>query len=225
MSPPRTVDVPAERLAGWLTRFAERHGPLRWSADEAAAVVVVVATDGAQAECAVPFPPLAVDATTAYGGLVAHVERERRVGVLLVRKGGYAAGVFEGSRLVSSKVGSRLVQGRSAAGGQSQQRFARRRENQAQQAYGAAADCAVRILGPAVADLEALVPGGDRRAVEAVLEDARLIRVAALPRGRFLTVPDPRLRVLQPTPASFRAVSIALTDPPDPADPPGPDHG
>jgi len=45
-----------------------------------------------------------------------HCLRERRLGVLLVRLGGHAAGVFEGRRLVSSKVGSRQVHGRSAAG-------------------------------------------------------------------------------------------------------------
>lgn len=222
--PARPVEVPAERLAGWLDRFAERHGPLTWSvssssaeestaASVAASSVDVVAADGALARCEVPFPPLVVDPTAAFGGLVGHVERARRVGVLLVRKGGYGAGVFDGDRLVSSKVGSRHVQGRSAAGGSSQQRFARRRENQATQAYGAAADCAVRVLVPETDRLVALVLGGDRRAVEAVLENSRLARLAALPRGRFLTVPDPRLRVLQVTPAQFRAVRIALTEP------------
>src|SRR5262249_51084859 len=67
-------------------------------------------------------------------GLIAgHAAEDRTVGVFLVRLGGFAAGVFTGSppRLISSKVGTRLVHGRSAAGGQSQQRFARRRENQA----------------------------------------------------------------------------------------------
>ena len=75
---------------------------------------------------------------------------DRTVGVLLVRLGGYAAGVFTGTEpvLAASKVGSRLVHGRSAAGGQSQRRFARRRENQAQQALGAAADTAVAVFGP-----------------------------------------------------------------------------
>lgn len=213
MIPARVVEVPAERLAGWLDRFGARHGTLTWAASDSE--VVVSAADGARAECAVPFPPLVVDAA-AFGGLVGHVERVRRVGVLLVRKGGYAAGVFDGDRLVSSKVGSRHVQGRSAAGGSSQQRFARRRENQANQAYGAAADCAVRVLVPEAGRLAALVLGGDRRAAEAVLEDSRLARLAALPRGRFLTVPDPRLRVLQVTPVQFRAVRIALTEPTEP---------
>src|SRR5215469_8060870 len=48
----------------------------------------------------------------------AHALAARTVGVLLVRLGGYAAGVFTGpsAHLAASKVGSRLVHGRSAAG-------------------------------------------------------------------------------------------------------------
>ena len=74
--------------------------------------------------------------------LAAHASADRTVAVLLVRLGGYAAGVFRGAppRLVASKVGSRLVHGRSAAGGTSQHRFARRREKQAREALEAAAD-------------------------------------------------------------------------------------
>ena len=70
-----------------------------------------------------------------------------RVGVLLVRKGGFAVAVLEEATRVEYKIGQRHVQGRTKAGGQSQQRFARRRDNQARQAYEAAADHAARILG------------------------------------------------------------------------------
>ena len=115
-------------------------------------------------------------AEAPYRGLLEHAARPRTVGVLLVRKGGYAAGVFAGTELLASKVGSRLVQGRSAAGGWSQQRFARRREGQAREAYAAAADNAVRILVPELNRLDAVVTGGDRPALAAVLEDPRLGR-------------------------------------------------
>ena len=77
-----------------------------------------------------------------------HALRPRTVGVLLARLGGHAAGVFQDGRLVASKVGSRQVQGRTAAGGWSQHRFARRREGQAAKAAVAAADDAVRVLAP-----------------------------------------------------------------------------
>ena len=168
--------------------------------------VVLTAADGATAWCEVPFPPL-------HGSLVEHALVVRRVGVLLVRLGGYAAGVFEGRELVASKVGSRQVHGRSAAGGQSQQRFARRREGQARIALGAAADNAVRILLPEAARLDAVVLGGDRSAVDAVLTDRRLASLLPLVIGPLLDVPDPRLKVLQQTPDGFRGIRIRLVDP------------
>ncbi|MFO7250003.1 MAG: acVLRF1 family peptidyl-tRNA hydrolase [Actinomycetes bacterium] len=150
--------------------------------------------------------------------LIAHANRPRRVGVLLVRLGGHAAGVFDGDRLVASKVGARHVQGRSAAGGWSQQRFARRREKQASEALRAAADVAARVLVPRLPDLHAVVLGGDRRAVDALRADPRLAGVFALAAPPFLAVPDPRLAVLESTPALFRAVRIRVLDP----DRPGP---
>ncbi len=202
----RWVSIPPERLARWLAGFAERHGAVvTTSAPEA---VTLRAEDGAIAVADVPFGPL-------QGDLVGHATRDRRVGVLLVRLGGYAAGVFEGTTLVSSKVGSRQVHGRSAAGGQSQQRFARRREGQSRVALAAAADNAVRILVPETARLDAVVVGGDRSAVDEVLTDRRLSALVPLVQGRLMDVPDPRLVVLRSTPELFRAVRIHLTDPPE----------
>lgn len=200
----RWVTVPPERLERWLAGFADRHGAVQVVTEPT--LVRLTAADGATAACEVPFPPLT-------GTLVDHALTGRRVGVLLVRLGGYAAGVFEGRRLVSSKVGSRQVHGRSAAGGQSQQRFARRREGQVRVALGAAADNAVRILVPAAEQLDAVVVGGDRGAVDEVLADRRLAALLPLVTGRLLDVPDPRLKVLQSTPELFRAVRIHLVDP------------
>jgi hypothetical protein len=109
---------------------------------------------------------------------------------------------------VASKVGGRHVQGRTAAGGWSQQRFARRRDNQAAAALAAAADTAARLLLDRPRD--SVVLGGDRQAVDAVLQDARLAPLRPLVTGRLLAVPDPRLKVLQE--ARFRDVWIGLDD-------------
>ena len=160
-----------------------------------------------------PFPPLRVDPDAPYGGLIRHAAAERRVGVLLVRLGGYAAGVFAGTRLVQSKVGSRQVHGRSAAGGRSQHRFARRREGQARVALAAAADTAAAVLAPAAPGLDAVVAGGDRNAVDTVLADPRLAALRPLLVEPWLDVPDPRLRVLEQTPERFRAVRLRVLDP------------
>jgi hypothetical protein len=172
--------------------------------------------------------------------LAAHARKHRTVGVLLVRLGGYAAGVFTGYPPVlgAAKVGSRLVHGRSAAGGWSQHRFARRREKQANEALSAAADAAVMIFGggaavrsisqkrattsgaaaaarpqPRAARLDAVVLGGDRRAVADLRDDPRLAPYFDLATERFLTVPDPKRAVLLEAAKQFTAVRIWLTEP------------
>lgn len=208
----RWVEVGPARLERWLDGFVERHGagPVSVASD----AVVVHGADGEVATVSVPFPPLATDDDEPWGGLVGHVLRPRVVGLLLARKGGYAAGVVEGGRLTSSKVGSRHVQGRSAAGGWSQQRFARRREGQAREAAGSAADTAFRILLAEGVRLDALVTGGDRAMVSAVLADDRLRRLSPLVQERFLAVPDPRRDVLVKAVTQALSVRVLLTDPP-----------
>ena len=216
----RWVDVPPERLVPWIVTFSQRHGEGTVSRDEAGVTVTFNAADGAAAECHPPFPPLQRagrqdddDPAAVAAAIVAHAAADRTVGGLLVRLGGYAVGVFAGSppRLVSSKTGSRPVHGRSAAGGWSQHRFARRRENQAATALQAAADAAAAIFGPC--RLDALVLGGDKRSIAGLRDDPRLASYLGLATDRFLTVPDPRLAVLKETPRSFLAIRIRLTEP------------
>ena len=209
----RSVEVEAERIPRWFANFADRNEGLT-EAQATADGVRALAGNGTVAECVVPFLPFWAPDGDPLASLAAHAGAERRVGVLLVRLGGFAAGIFDGAALAESKVGSRHVQGRSAAGGWSQQRFARRRANQADAALDAAAETAARILLPACDLLDALVLGGERKAVDRVLADRALAALGRVPiEPRFLTVPDPRLDVLRATPAQFRAVTVRLTDP------------
>ena len=227
----RWVDVPPERLVSWIVTFTLRHGSgsVRLADDGTAATFA--AADGAVAECHPPFPPLpwpagledrpgpaaagasAAEELAAAEAMAAHAAADRTVGVLLVRLGGYGVGVFTGvpPRLVSSKVGSKLVQGRTAAGGWSQHRFARRRDNQATAAVAAAAAAAARIF--AARPLDAVVLGGDKRSAAGLRGDPRLAPYLARATDRFLTVPDPRLAVLTATPGAFTAIRIRLAEP------------
>jgi len=202
----RWVTTSPERLQRWLDGFAVRHGPVVRTAT--AQQVRLVAEDGAVAEVEVPFGPLPDEV-----GLIEHVLADRRVGVLLVRLGGCACGVFDGPRLVASKVTTRQVHGRIAAGGQSQQRFARRRQGQVRVMHQAAADTAVRVLLPAVGTLAAVAVGGERTAVDAVLADPRLDALRPLVTGRLLDGPDPRQAVLEASYEGLRAVWIRVLDP------------
>lgn len=215
------VEVGPDRLARWCDGFAERHGgalarqPRIVAIDDACSgqAIELTAADGSKATCCVPFPPLApAESVALIDDLVAHALAPRTVGVLLVRRGGYAVGLFEGARLVNSKVGARHVQGRTKAGGWSQQRFARRREGQAREAYAAAADTAARILLPHTAQLDALIVGGDAGALSALRSDARLKPLWEREVAPQLNVGDPKLADLQKAPEHFRAIRIKITE-------------
>jgi hypothetical protein len=203
--------VAPERLTRWLDGFQERHGPV--AQEVTPDQVRLRAADGALAVVTVPFPPLHPSDEGPYAGLPDHATAPRTVGVLLVRLGGHAAGVFRADRLVEAKVGSRHVQGRTAAGGWSQQRFARRRAGQARVAFAAAADVAASVLVPVAGQLDAVILGGDRRAVADVLDDPRLEPLRALVVPPHLEVPDPRRRVLESVPGKYRMVRIRVVDP------------
>jgi peptide subunit release factor 1 (eRF1) len=201
-------EVPPQRLERWLERWREREGAVVRT--EVRADGVTFETESAALVCEPPFPPLGVAPRVTEGfdprALFEHVGRERVVGVLLVRLGGHAVGVFAGRRLVASKVGQRLVHGRHRAGGSSQRRFQRRREGQARVALEAAADVAAGVLR--THRLDAVVLGGDRRALAAVLDDPRLRELARQVTDRVLDVPDPRLAVLRETPDAFLATVL-----------------
>ncbi|MFF3868636.1 acVLRF1 family peptidyl-tRNA hydrolase [Micromonospora sp. NPDC001898] len=209
----RWVEVDPARVARWAEGFADRHGPPTASPQEYG--LLLAAPDGATAEL---HAPPGVPPTPDVAGFVAAVVAPRRIGLLLARKGAVAVGIAEGGDIVVSKVDTRYVQGRTAAGGWSQQRFARRRDNQAKAALGDAVELAVRLLLPEAATLTALVGGGDRRAVDTVLADRRLAPLAALRADRLLDVPEPRHAVLVSAVDAARAVRVLVRDP-EPAAP------
>ena len=199
----RWVDVAPGRLPRWLENFAARHGG-GYTADG----LRLVATDGVTAELE---PPISAGPVGTLDELLA--ARPGRLGLLLARKGAVAVGIADGDELTVSKVDTHYVQGRTAAGGWSQQRFARRRDNQAKAAAADGAAIVGRVLLPEVRTLAALVCGGDRSAVDAILAVAALAPVADLRAERLLDVPEPRHAVLVAAVAQARAVRILIREP------------
>lgn len=199
------VLVPPARWARWVANFESSHGPAGLSVVDGA--LQGVAPDGSRFTAQLPFAR-PYDGPVAADALAADAAPPPTWGVLLVRKGGFAVARLEGDRMVESKVGQRHVQGRTKAGGQSQQRFARRRANQARVAYEAAAEHAARIL----AEVECAVVGGDRSAVAEVLTDPRLRSLRVV--GPHLAVPDPRRGVLEQAVLDARALVVDVQNAP-----------
>jgi hypothetical protein len=140
------------------------------------------------------------------GPLFEALAEDHVVAALLVRLGGYAVGVFEGERLVASKVGSRFVKGRHKKGGSSASRFRRRREEQERALIDAAAETAARVLEPYRERIEYVALGGDRAAVARVAERLPWLEEKRL--ERFFTVSDPRQRELERLPYELYAAEF-----------------
>jgi len=207
------VGVPLRRLPGWLAGFAARHGAWEAVASDVVSGWDLVAADAARAQVLAPAwlaatLPEPFDPEALAGLAPAY-------GLLLLRRAGYAVAAFEGLEVVEKKVGTRHIHGRTAAGGWSQQRYARRRDNQADEIVGAAAEHVDRILGPRT-DLEFLVTGGDRPLLNAALK-AIDRRLADLPLGAHLGVGTPDAKMLAVVPDRVLAVQVRIGGPqPDP---------
>jgi hypothetical protein len=202
----RTVQVPATRLDKWIAGFGERHAGSTLSIAEG--TLHLMGGDASTATITPPFPNLATDRAE----FVAAARRVPRTAVLLIRRGGFAVAIVEGDAVISHDVGKRHVQGRTAAGGWSQQRFARRRDKQVHELVDAAVGYAARVILPAL-PVQYLCTGGDRPLVEAALDDPRLRRLDGIARGPHLDVPDPRRDVIDSLPERLSTVRIDLIDP------------
>ncbi|WP_410640161.1 acVLRF1 family peptidyl-tRNA hydrolase [Amycolatopsis sp. lyj-346] len=201
----RAIEVPPERLAGWFARFADGHGGAV-ATEATSAELRVTAADGATATATVPFGPFEA---LSVEKLVAHALRPRTVALLLVRRGGHSVGIARDGRIEVSRTDRHLVQGRSAAGGWSQQRFARRRAGQARHALQDAAKDAFEVLVPRLSEVDAVVLGGDRRALDELRGDRRLAPLFARAEPCVLEVGEPSRAVLEE--AAVRALSVLIT--------------
>jgi hypothetical protein len=216
----RTVYVGTARLERWVTGFAERHPGVRTTIR--ADGVELTAPDGSSATMypafdphgEVPELPGLTDPSTpeqAAAALVANAHSVPVLRALLIRRGGYACAVLTGEKVTASKVGSRYVQGRTAAGGWSQQRFARRRDGQVHGLVGTATEVAVRVLLPGLGD-DALITGGDRPLIDRVLADPRLQGLGRLRRGHHLEIGDPKFDLVKELSERGRAIRIGLDE-------------
>jgi hypothetical protein len=189
------VLVGVARIQRWIDNFAARHGG---AADLSVrdGALHGLAPDGSTFMARLPFErPYA--GPVDVGAFATAAEPPADWGVLLVRKGGFAVARLHGTEIAASKVGKRHVQGRTKAGGWSQQRFARRRDNQARAALEAADEHAARILdgltGP-------LVYGG--------IDEARPDDTILLP-GH---IGDPRRDVLEKAISDARSAVVEVTN-------------
>lgn len=203
------VEVEPDRLLGWINRFGGRNGGLTDLTSDGA-LITLTAGDGTTAVIDVPFGPMAVGDQEPLEALLQHLAGVGAVGIVLVRGGAHSVGIAKDGTVLSSSTDRAYLQGRTAAGGWSQQRFARRRDNQRTASYESAAGATARILLPTAGILHGLVLGGDRRGLAEVLADPRLAVLSNLPHRTFPDIPEPRRAVLDEVAARTLSVEITI---------------
>ena len=142
-----------------------------------------------------PFPLTGDGLRRGYdpGPLRSALERDRKLGLILVRLGRYAVGVFEGDKLLAGKAGTGLVHARHHKGGSSANRFARHREKQMEYFFTRIEEHAREILGPYIDDIEYVIYGGARDTLTRMWKQCaffELLRTRTL--DRLIDVREPR---------------------------------
>lgn len=216
--------MPGDRVSGWCERFAARHGGV--SAHLDSDVVVLEAADGSWARLRPALPSVPAEATVS--ALLEALQPCRCV-VVAVRRGGFACVVLDeataqqrgqkagnatsppAARIVASKVSKRHVQGRTAAGGWSQQRFARRRDKQVHELLEAVITDTQRIVLPHL-PARALLTAGDAPLVDQVLRDRRLSGLSGTPRGLHLASGDPDAGWVRSLPTLVTSAFVTVLD-------------
>jgi hypothetical protein len=96
------------------------------------------------------------------GPLRSMLEKDWKLGLILIRLGRYAVGVFKGDNLLAGKAGTGLVHARHHKGGSSANRFARHREKQMEYFFTRIEGHAREILGPYLGGIDYIIYGGTR---------------------------------------------------------------
>jgi peptide subunit release factor 1 (eRF1) len=120
-------------------------------------------------------PPLPIQVTEVLEGfhpspLKELLSMELVLGIVLLRRGPYALGVFDGDKLVSSKCGKRYVLPMHRKGGMSAARFSRVRRAQVQRLYKEVAKQVELKFRPYERRIDWIFLGGDRIACKQLVK-------------------------------------------------------
>ena len=93
------------------------------------------------------------------------MHKEFLIALVLVRLGTYGIGIFQGERLLSSKVGTGLVHARHRQGGSSAHRFERHREKQMETFFTRVCTHAREQIEPYARQLDYIIYGGTKETI------------------------------------------------------------
>lgn len=209
-SPDRVASTVYVR-AGEPQQFLEASGPegRRWLECLSMLGSAVVRSDtglaglraGAEALVILPPFPILQNRLTPFwdtAPLLALLQANYTVGVVLLRLGRYAVAVYQEGGLVSSKTDARYVKGRHHAGGSSQKRFQRIREGQIRKLYDKACAVAQDQFAPYSRQLDYILLGGERFTLNGFLKVCPYLeQFQGIILGRRLNIRDPKHDTLE----------------------------
>ena len=126
------------------------------------------------------------------------LQQELTVALILLRLGTYAVGVFQGEKLLSSKVGTGLVHSRHSKGGSSAHRFERHREKQIEYFFTRVCNHVQEHLEPHLQQLDYVIYGGERHTLLSFRKQCRFLQqLDERTLGTLLNVREPRQATLE----------------------------
>lgn len=126
------------------------------------------------------------------------LQREPMVALMLLRLGAYAVGVFQGEKLLSSKVGTGLVHSRHRQGGSSAHRFERHREKQIESFFTRVCTHVQERLEPYLRQLDYVIYGGERHTLLSFRKQCQFLQqLDERTLGPLLNVREPRQATLE----------------------------
>lgn len=210
--PSRVAYVSAARISGWLSRFESAHGTTAQKPDTG--LVRLTAADGATVELNSPWP---VDHTAqlTFDELKESASQRKIILSVLIRKSSYAVSLSAGADVKAHKIGTRHIHSRTAAGGWSQKRYARRRENQSAEIIEAVARHVAELHdGESTAyGAHYLLLGGDKLLAAHVVEHDILRTLPPLPTLAFASVKEANRASLDAALAQATSIRARIWDP------------
>lgn len=142
-----------------------------------------------------PFPVSTGSLERRYdpSGIRAMLERDWKIGLIMVRLGHYAIGIFHGERLIDGKAGTGLVHSRHHKGGSSSMRFARHREKQMEMFFTRVEIHAREIVEPRLRELDYVLYGGTRDTLQIMKKQCKFfVSLEGKVVGRLLSIREPK---------------------------------
>lgn len=130
--------------------------------------------------------------------LRALLQQDLTVALILLRLGAYAVGVFQGEKLMSSKVGTGLVHSRHKKGGSSAHRFERHREKQIEYFFTRVCHHVEERLEPYLQQLDYVIYGGERHTLLSFRKQCHFLQqLDERTLGTLLNVREPKQAALE----------------------------